>query len=418
MYFFMKHKTIKFIIFSFAFFAITFSAKSQVAEVDVIEVKTNFWGSRVYWGGNLLNLYQLNDMLQIEPLAAEAFKNYKKNMILAGTLAYIGGFMIGWSVGTVLADRGMNWAMMGVGAGFIVLPIPFSTKSVRQLHDAVGLYNDYLRRNTPVATTEVVDSTPPDAVHLNGDAVVRCSITKVLPQQITYKYSTHNGELRDTTVLRKDVIGYKRNYFDNAPFMELPELPYDPWRISAYTGVGTRAAKIADNLTAADKKLAESLMNGWTIGGDITYVFTRNIGVAIAAHNFRASASYETRHVADNILHISPILTLSFNNKKEKWFFNFGVGVGYLRYTSTQTQTNYYPIKITASTFGISYFAGADYKLNKHLAISANLYSVSGMASTFKVDNGVTIETKKLSGKDRENLSNLSINIGLRGYFR
>ena len=43
-------------------------------------------------------------------------------------LGGIGGFLVGWTLGTALGGGDPDWTVAGVGAGFIALSIPFAIK--------------------------------------------------------------------------------------------------------------------------------------------------------------------------------------------------------------------------------------------------------------------------------------------------
>jgi len=70
-------------------------------------------------------------------LAKVAQTNYTMGNIFAS----VGGFLIGWPVGTALRGDKPNWNLAAAGAGLVVLGIPFVSAGNKKLKEAVDLYN-------------------------------------------------------------------------------------------------------------------------------------------------------------------------------------------------------------------------------------------------------------------------------------
>jgi hypothetical protein len=56
--------------------------------------------------------------------------------------------MVGWPIGTAIAGGEPNWALAGIGAGLIVVSIPFSQKFNKQVKSAVETYNGGLKTSS------------------------------------------------------------------------------------------------------------------------------------------------------------------------------------------------------------------------------------------------------------------------------
>ncbi len=75
---------------------------------------------------------------------SESLKYLKKvqtsSMISFG-LGYIGGFLIGWPIGTAIGGGEPNWYIALVGCGIVATTIPLLNSSNRNLKKAVDCYN-------------------------------------------------------------------------------------------------------------------------------------------------------------------------------------------------------------------------------------------------------------------------------------
>ena len=59
-----------------------------------------------------------------------------------GTIfGFAGGFLIGWPIGTAVTGGDPEWVLVGVGAGLILVSIPFSISYNKHAKSAVIRYN-------------------------------------------------------------------------------------------------------------------------------------------------------------------------------------------------------------------------------------------------------------------------------------
>ena len=65
----------------------------------------------------------------------------KSNYDIGTVFGFAGGFLVGWPLGTALGGGEPNWTLAGIGAGLIVVSIPFSTSYTKHAKKAVGIYN-------------------------------------------------------------------------------------------------------------------------------------------------------------------------------------------------------------------------------------------------------------------------------------
>lgn len=84
-------------------------------------------------------------LLRITKGHANAYENMeqaKVNYDFAYGFSLAGGFCIGWPIGTMLGGGDPTWALLGVGAGLIVISIPFSKAYAKHAKKAINLYNE------------------------------------------------------------------------------------------------------------------------------------------------------------------------------------------------------------------------------------------------------------------------------------
>jgi hypothetical protein len=112
---------------------------------ESISMKKVFGGYSYYKGEKRLNMNQLVTTMKTNELAYTQIKTAKSTYTFASIVAFAGGFMVGWPVGTAIAGGDPNWTLAAVGAGLIVVSIPISQKYNKQAKQAVDTYNGGLK---------------------------------------------------------------------------------------------------------------------------------------------------------------------------------------------------------------------------------------------------------------------------------
>lgn len=84
---------------------------------------------------------QLTDAVRSNPMAVSELNKAKTANVFGSMLAYAGGYMIGYPIGTALGGGQMSWGMFGIGAGLAILTIPISKAINKHLNAAVSAYN-------------------------------------------------------------------------------------------------------------------------------------------------------------------------------------------------------------------------------------------------------------------------------------
>ncbi|MFN0016090.1 MAG: hypothetical protein ACKVU2_16225 [Saprospiraceae bacterium] len=109
-------------------------------QTDSIEVRKAF-GTVFRYKGKNLSPKQLHEMVASIPEANQSMEKARSNYTTANIFGFIGGFLVGWPLGTAIGGGDPNWGLAGIGAGFIVLSIPFSSAYNKHAKNAVNLYN-------------------------------------------------------------------------------------------------------------------------------------------------------------------------------------------------------------------------------------------------------------------------------------
>lgn len=123
-----------------ALFILNASQAFAQQETGRIEVKENF-GTTFSQDGKKLTPKQLLDITMVNEDAYEKMKMAKINNDWGTVFGFAGGFLVGWPLGTAIAGGGPNWALAGVGAGLLVVSIPFSSAFKKHAKNAVDIYN-------------------------------------------------------------------------------------------------------------------------------------------------------------------------------------------------------------------------------------------------------------------------------------
>ncbi len=119
----------------------------KAQESEKIETKRSF-GVVFLQNGKKLAPKQLLEITKSNPEAYREMKIAKSNYDIGSVIGFAGGFMVGWPLGTAIAGGEANWTVAGIGAGLILVSIPFSTKYSKHAKNAVEIYNDGLKTPT------------------------------------------------------------------------------------------------------------------------------------------------------------------------------------------------------------------------------------------------------------------------------
>lgn len=115
---------------------------------DSISMKKVFGGYQFYQGEQRLNVNQLVNTMKPNNQAYQQIKSAQSTYTIATIIGGVGGFMVGWPIGTALGGGEPNWTMAGIGAGLIVVSIPISQSFNKKAKQAVETYNSGLQTSS------------------------------------------------------------------------------------------------------------------------------------------------------------------------------------------------------------------------------------------------------------------------------
>ena len=115
------------------------------SQTDSIQIKKSL-GTIFIQNGKKLTPKQLLEITKVNQEAYKEMKVAKSNHDIGSVFGFAGGFLVGWPLGTAIAGGEPNWALAGIGAGLIVMSIPFSSSYAKHAKNAVGIYNNGLNQ--------------------------------------------------------------------------------------------------------------------------------------------------------------------------------------------------------------------------------------------------------------------------------
>ncbi|MGV8830163.1 MAG: hypothetical protein ACWA6U_17785 [Breznakibacter sp.] len=127
---------------------VAYSFTNGQVSTDSILLKKVFGGYQFYQGDKRLNMNQLVKAMESNEQAYNEIKSAQSAYILSSIVGSVGGFMVGWPIGTALGGGEPNWTMAGIGAGLIVVSIPISHSFNKKAKHAVETYNGGLQTSS------------------------------------------------------------------------------------------------------------------------------------------------------------------------------------------------------------------------------------------------------------------------------
>ena len=106
-----------------------------------ILIAEDFGGYKFIKDGKILTYRQLYEIMkddsELEPIMNKAW-SYKTFSNVTG---FVGGFMIGWTIGTMISGHKPDYVIGGIGCGLLFLTIPTSSHGSKKARNAVDIYN-------------------------------------------------------------------------------------------------------------------------------------------------------------------------------------------------------------------------------------------------------------------------------------
>lgn len=106
-----------------------------------LRMEKEFGGFKFYNGQQALKLGEVQELMKSNEAAYKEIKKARGNFVMSNVLAFAGGALIGWPVGTALGGGDPQWGLAGAGAGLVLIAIPLSIGFKNHATKAVDLYN-------------------------------------------------------------------------------------------------------------------------------------------------------------------------------------------------------------------------------------------------------------------------------------
>jgi uncharacterized protein YcfJ len=108
---------------------------------DSITIVKKGPGTSFYQNSKKLTTKELTEITRSNSEAFKEMTAAKTNQAAGTVFGFIGGFLVGWPLGTAIGGGDPNWTLAAVGAGFIGVSIPFSIAYTKRATRAVDIYN-------------------------------------------------------------------------------------------------------------------------------------------------------------------------------------------------------------------------------------------------------------------------------------
>lgn len=135
----------KSVIISLLFFAMGSLYGQQ--QSDSISIEKGL-GTIFRQNGKILNPRAMLQIMQNNQEAFTEMKTARSNYVIGNIIGGIGGFCVGYPLGTAMAGGKANWTMAAIGGGLVLVSIPFSITYTRHAKHAVSVYNMGLRQTS------------------------------------------------------------------------------------------------------------------------------------------------------------------------------------------------------------------------------------------------------------------------------
>ena len=113
-----------------------------------INIKKSFLGIKYTQNDKPLNMTELVSAMKSNQEAYDLAKKAKSNYGVAQILGGVGGFLIGYPLGTAMGGGKPNWPVAGAGAAIVLVAVPISIGANKKMKKAIHLYNSGLTESS------------------------------------------------------------------------------------------------------------------------------------------------------------------------------------------------------------------------------------------------------------------------------
>ena len=132
-----------------------FNSYAQRSTSDTIVMVKRFGGYQYFKNDRQMSMPQLEKMFLDNEKAYKEIRAARAASTTSSVLGYIGGFCIGWPIGTAIGGGKPMWGMAAVGAGITAISIPISISANKKARSAVARYNAGITSNSSILLKEV-----------------------------------------------------------------------------------------------------------------------------------------------------------------------------------------------------------------------------------------------------------------------
>jgi len=113
-----------------------------------IEVKKSFGEVQLYKDDVRLTMKDTKALMRDHEAAFKELRKANTNKAFSYIFGIPGGALIGYPIGTAIGGGEPEWLLAGIGAGLIVVSIPFISGYNKRARNAVSLYNESVINTT------------------------------------------------------------------------------------------------------------------------------------------------------------------------------------------------------------------------------------------------------------------------------
>ncbi len=138
------------VILLFVFTVLYSVSHAQVGDTITIQ---HDGSTRFFMDGKILTLKDVHRIAAVDRNTKALIKQSKANFDAAQVFGFIGGGLIGWPLGAAAGGGEPAWELAGIGAGLILVAIPFNSAANRHGRAAARAYNEFVRGQALTDTT-------------------------------------------------------------------------------------------------------------------------------------------------------------------------------------------------------------------------------------------------------------------------
>lgn len=116
---------------------------------DSLTLKKQNGGYRLYSGTQQIPISSLGTAIKSNEQAYSQFQKAQTTNVLASIVAGVGGYIMGYQLGTAIKGGKSNWPLFGFGVGITALSIQLGKNYLKQIQASVNTYNQGLTSNPP-----------------------------------------------------------------------------------------------------------------------------------------------------------------------------------------------------------------------------------------------------------------------------